>query len=276
MKMQCPNVVAAAIKLEEHKKAAEGRDLWLLGDALIKDCGGDAAYGNTHMRTKANNGSKATIDRARDELKVHGIEYAAATLVQIRQIAMTFSKADRIDAVSFWGHYNAGNPEILKWILNQPTLRKYKNRKGYEMVDALRIRELARTYRQLQDKERERQHNAAADRERAATTLEDKRNAREEIERLKGMPKFGAGSIKPEPSVLRSAADTMEIDADIGRALMLLQEALPKLREIENLDADYTASFIEECDNCIAAATRIKNFLTGESNVRDIKGGKSA
>lgn len=45
MKLQCPNVVAAAIKLAEHQKLAEGKDLWALGDALIKDCGDNPATG---------------------------------------------------------------------------------------------------------------------------------------------------------------------------------------------------------------------------------------
>jgi hypothetical protein len=94
MKMQCPNVVAAGIKLAEHEKAANGKDLWMLGDALVRDCGRgeEPSSENTKRRNGAHNGSKADIEVAQRELAAVGITYTVGTLTQIRQIAMTFPK----------------------------------------------------------------------------------------------------------------------------------------------------------------------------------------
>jgi hypothetical protein len=68
----------------------------------------------------------------------------------------------------------------------------------------------------------------------------------------------------------------MEIDADIGRALSLVQGALPKIRALNEINEDYAASFIEECQSIKAACDHIINFLEGRSNVVGITGGRVA
>ena len=290
MKLQCPNVVAAAIKLEELKKAAEGKNLWLLGNALIKDCG----YGNTQAprihgaKPGVKNGSKATLERACDELKVHGINYTARTLADIRDVAIAFPKdVDRKDNVSFWGHAYAGSPQILNWILSTPSLRTYKNRKGFEMVDALLIRDLAKTYRQVQEQERVEDHRNAKDKLKDAKESGDLpaiRKAQDEVDETSRPPKAKGGGRPPSPSKLQAAAELMKTNAqwleterDLEEAKKALDVVYLRLQDMNEINSDYAEGYIEDCTAIAALATRIVNFLKGKSNnLVHLRGDKNA
>src|SRR6516165_2752521 len=97
-RLLCPNVVAAGVRLAEYQKQAEGKGLWALADALIKDCGGednDTPVGTPTGRSGRHNGSTATIAQASTELGNNGVEFTKETLRQIRDIGIAFPRAER-------------------------------------------------------------------------------------------------------------------------------------------------------------------------------------
>jgi hypothetical protein len=267
-RLHCPNVVAAATKLAEAQRNADDR-LWILGDALIKDCGEEASCQTSGMRTRARNGGNATLDVAARELKAQGITYEANTLRQIRDIAITFKKADRVDGLSFYGHGEANNPDCLRWIL-KTTKQKEKGGR-WSIIPIVVIREKAQQYREIGERARLREHGKAVERMKNASTIKEAREAREEAERLEGMPKTKAGAFKPSDSELRNSANHMEIDADLSQVVETLKDTLAQLRTMKGrINEDFSASFIEDCDQIIASATHIKNLLSGKSNVHNI------
>lgn len=265
--MKCPNVIKAAIKLAQDKKAVDGKDMWALADALVKDCG----LPNSERRPGVNNGSAASLETACNELKARGITYKMSTLAHIRQNALAFPRAKRhADNVSFWGHANAGTPDVLDWVLSTPGLKHYRNRKGLEMVDALVIRDMAKGYRQAQSVKRRRALEAAQEEEKKADTLEKKRKARKKVEELEEMPETGPGGATPEASLMHELATSQAINFELSQIAIDLKEILPRLRALNSLDDVFVANYLEQCEAILTTTQHIENFLRGKSNVRNL------
>jgi len=107
-----PNVIAAAERIQEHESVVEGKDLWALGDALVKECGEPRATAGK------NDGSYNQIKIAAEALGNRGLTYKGSpykvsTLKDLRYTAFNFPKSTRRENVNFWVHYDAGNPEML-------------------------------------------------------------------------------------------------------------------------------------------------------------------
>jgi hypothetical protein len=284
MRLHCPNVVAAATKLAEAQKEAGGRCLWALGDALIKDCGHEeeGSCQISGMRTKAHNGSKATLETAVGELEARGINYEANTLRQIRDIAITFKKADRIEGLGFWAHGEAGNPTILQWIMRTVPKRE-KDRWG--VISVVVIREKARQYREfMQRKERER-HEAAKAKVTAAqekfsrakdftdkqAAKEEVRAAKEEVVATKVPPlRYLAPPTKEQEGGLKKMVKDIQVTGHIQDAIRLIHQARKGL-EVLDLEEQDLKDHLLGCDEIQQALDELRAFIKGEKKVHHLK-----
>jgi len=163
-----PNVLAAAERRQRHLDDVNGKDLWALGEALIKDCGkpGD---------DRTHNGSHGRIEAAAKELAAKGFDYNLNTLVNIRETAFAFPSVRRITDVAFWTHSAAGSPDLLD------AATKLARREGVSVTAAF-VSKAARRWREQDDEKRKADHaKAKEDLEKAkdqlATARERKRSA---------------------------------------------------------------------------------------------------
>jgi len=166
-------------------------------------------------------------------------------------------------------------------------LRAYKNRKGFEMVDALLIRDLAKTYRQVQEQERVEDHRNAKDKLKDAKESGDLpaiRKAQDEVDETSRPPKAKGGGRPPSPSKLQAAAEVMKTNAqwleterDLEEAKKALDVVYLRLQDMNEINSDYAEGYIEDCTAIAALATRIINFLKGKSNnLVHLRGDKNA
>jgi hypothetical protein len=85
--------------------------------------------------SKANDGSLVKIEAAAKELKARGYDYSTRSLCDIRQAAAAFPASRRLDAITFWVHVDAGNPDMMDAIVKQA-------KKDGENVTAAYVRQL--------------------------------------------------------------------------------------------------------------------------------------
>ncbi len=170
--MNYPNVIAAATKRRQHQDDADGKDLWDLGEALIKDCGEPSDEHEGHYDK---------IERATAELEKRGFNYTLNNLVKIREVAFIFPNPRR-RRLGFWLHEEAGNPDMLDAVVKQA-------KADDENVTALYIRGIVSAWRSKQDAERKDKNQAAKTRKLkakekklAAKTEESKAKAQAEID----------------------------------------------------------------------------------------------
>jgi len=269
--MKFPNMVAAADARAKHLKDAEGRDLWLLGAATLKDCG-DEILTEEKTISSSKRAIKA-LESAAKELAKHGHEYSHITLRQMAETVLAFPASRRHEGVTFFTHTEARNPDLLDWMVKQV---------GKEKLSGRVARELVTRWYNLQANQRREKIEAAKDKKRAATTLEDKRAATKEIKELGStMPTPKAFLAPPDEDnqhALAVMADVLSIDADAMSVTRTLRTNLSALRKMGEIDPDFVGSLIEHHEQIVEVAKQIVSVLKDAKRNRftTIEGGKSA
>lgn len=279
-KVMCPNVIAAVMAAETHKN----KDLWAIGAALIKDCGGDDDTAPARTRAGRHNGSTATLDIAAEELQALGYDYSAGTLRNIRDVTVAFPVKDRIPNLSFWLHSECGNPALLQWVLkNAPDKKAGRKNKYNYAIDLYTIRAMIKQWRTMHlDKNRER-HEQAKDRKHAAQTryehatdLNQKRAAKADLEAAKQevretrpMPK---GSL-PAPDEkatggLQHLAAITRMSRKIDEARDSLIDFLSDLRSMPNIDDEIALSYVEDSEVIIKTANQIIDLMKRKPHLK--------
>jgi hypothetical protein len=268
-----PNLVAAVEAHAKHLNDVEGKDQWAIGAAVIKDCGG---AGNFGARKDVDGGNKSTaklLEAAASELAKRGFEYTGSGLYQMANTVLAFPASRRHPDVNFFCHAEAKNPDLLDWIVKKV---------GKEKLSGRLVREMVARWHQLQaNKHREKVEDARAQK-KAATTLEDKRAAAKRLKELGGTmptPKTHLPAPDDESQTeLAAMADILSIDADAVSVTKMLRANLAELRDIGDINPDFTGALIEHHENVVEVAKQIVSLLKDAKRGRftSIEGGKSA
>ena len=105
--LEFPQTVAAVRLAEDASRSADA-GLWMIGDALIAECGPPGARG-------VNDDSHTKLQRVAAELfRELGYQpYSLAMLRKLRENAARFPDANRLSSVTWTVHLEAGDPEVL-------------------------------------------------------------------------------------------------------------------------------------------------------------------
>jgi len=255
-----PNVLAAVEAREKHLEVTEGRDLWTLADALIKDCGSDDAPAG--RPAGAHNGSSEKITQCAVMLEKKGFSYTAASLRDIRAVGLDFPKDRRHAGLSLWIHAEAKSPDFMDWII-----KKHGTKKGGRVgIGVDKIRELVRAAKDIERKEREKKFAAAQARMKKASSVAEARQAKTEIEENKGPPKarnLPSPDARPDHP-LHAVAALLDISLHISGATKTLRKDLAVINDMGEVDPDHGEEMIRECDALIAVTTQLRNAIRGE------------
>ena len=282
--MKFPNTVAAADARAKHLRDAEGKDLWLLGAAVIKDCGGAAKFGiGRGNGTRDETSISKTCEAISKELAKHGHVYTGPSLYKIASTVAAFPADTRRDGVNFFIHSEAKNPDLLGWIIKQHAKEQVgKPADEREILSGRIARDLVTQWHTLQaNKHREMVEEAKA-KKKAATTLEDKRAARDELKKLGGaMPTPKTHLPAPDENSqteLAEMSDILRIDAEAMSVARTLRTNLAALRDVGEINPDFVGSLIEHHETVVEVAKQIVSVLKDAKRSRfaAIEGGKSA
>lgn len=258
-----PHLLAAVEAQAKHLRDAEGRDLWAIGAAAIKDCSPSAGRPASGM-----------VEAAAKELAKHGYrEYSATTLRQMAATVAAFPANRRYSDLSFSTHAEAKNPDILDWIVSS---------KGTEDLSKRDVRALVSRWQAMQAVKHREKITAAKSKKKAATTLEEKRAATKELKALGStMPTPKSHLVPPDQesqSELAAMSDILSIDADAVSATKTLRANLSALRDIGEISPDFTGSLIEHHEEIVEVAKQIVALVKHAKRGRfsTIEGGKTA
>jgi len=244
-----PHVIAAVEAREKHKGQVEGRDLWAIGDALVKDCGPAIASDSSK-----HNGSFVKLKAVAAELTKLGYqEYAIVTLTHLRDTATAFPTNRRHYELSFNTHFEANNPDFLDWMVEEHGTDISKRD-----VRAMWVR-----WRALETKQRQKKVVAAQERKRTATTEHERRAAEREIAEHKDMPPPRATSVPDKESrhELRSLAEILDIDRNAKAITKMLRDNFTRLRGLDEISEDFAESLVENHQQIAESATQIVNYI---------------
>ncbi len=274
--MSFENILAAVEARRAHQHAAESKDLWSLGAAIIKDCGKPTPSDVGGSRFKPD-GSYAKLIKAAEFLKTKGFdEYVAHTLAEIRDVTITFPSDVRDSRLTFWAHAEALNPEILKWVLKNAPVRK-RNR-GAPPITVIEIRELVKRWRRKFEEKRKSRLSDAQDRKSKATSDKDREDAQRDIDENKGMPSprnIPAPEDQESESELRTTAVVLDIDSDAEIMIKKLRDNQKRLTDLEDIDPEFIEALVDHHQEVATIATQIADRL-GKVKIKRfpvIKGG---
>jgi hypothetical protein len=179
-----PKTLAAGIAYRDAEdKVAEYA--WVLGDALLEECGHPGASG---VRT----GSDSKLSRAAKLLKQNNVDYSFAHLRNLRHVANDFAAEDRSSAVSWTVHRVAGDPETLRAI--QEDARKNRGKLTVAYVKKFLKREQHERQKRAEQERRKDSKGPRSDPERESATLKLLENAAQArelgIDALKAVKKY--------------------------------------------------------------------------------------
>jgi len=255
-----PNVLAVVEAREKHLETTEGKDLWALADALIKDCGDEVAKKGRPAFSDTNRGLIDKLTQCAAMLEKHGYAgYQASTLQQLRQAGLIFPKARRYPDFSFWVHKEAGSPDFMDWVV-----KKHGVKKGNITIG--KIRELVRAAQEIERKERDKKVAVAQVRLKKATSVAEARQAKAEIAENKGPPRainLPSPDTRPDHP-LHAVAALLDISLHISGATKTLRKDLAIINNMDGVDPDHGEEMIQECDALIAVTTQLRNAIRGE------------
>lgn len=270
MTTKFPHVLAAVEARAAHERDATGKDLWAIGAAVIRDCGGAASFTDRADQSGKPNGVNKLLDACAKELLKHGYEYDPGTLHGMARTTVNFPASRRYPDVNFFCHSEAKNPDLLDWVIKQV---------GKEDISGRIVREWVGRWYTLQANKHKQKITDAKTKKSQATTLEGKRAAAEEIKRLgNAMPTPKSNLAAPDAesrNELSAMSGILDIDSDAVSMVKTLRANLAKLHKLNGIDSDLSDALVEHHEQVAEVATQIVRLMS-KSRLTSIKGGKSA
>lgn len=293
------HVIAAVEARAKHQDDVEGRDLWAIGAAVIRDCG--RSNDGAHIKGKgagSHDGSLAKIQAAARELESRGYDaYSAEYLRQVRDTATMFPANRRHADLNFFIHTEAGNPDILDWIVKHaPKKQELSGRYVREMVGVWLKRHTAETkqkHEQATFKKRKAQADHARARKAGDTSAAERAEreaaaAEREMEETESLPtkrdlpppdKSDSIGMVRELQALGAARDAVKLAKEIQK---LADEASRSIaRVIADMD-ERAASLLHEewmkaAEACTDANKNCREAAkTADAAIRDKRHGRLA
>jgi len=260
-----PRVLAAIEQLEKSKT----KHLWTLADALIAECGGDDDA-RRRASSHAKNGSGEKLAQCVAMLVKHGYEYEAQTLRNIRDAGITFPKDRRYPGISLWIHLEAGSPDFLDGLV-----KKYGLKGGRMAIGVRKVRELRLHAIETERRAREKKKAAAEARFAKAASVEEARQAKEEIRDNTGPPKGRDLKSEHVEHPLHEMARTAEISLHLRTATRTLRDDMKALRKID-INPELVEGMVDECNRLLDVVTQLKSVIEGEDRpgLTVMEGGK--
>lgn len=219
-----PKTLEAALSCEASQ--------WVLGDALLKECGPPSD-------SSANNGSTALLNDAREMLLANGIEYAVVTLRKMRDLSHAFPPDKRLSGVSWSVHLAYQEfPRLLRnWGKKNP---------GQTMTVAVAKAEVAKHKAAVEARNRKHAESQKPEQEETqettgtVTTASDNPAPTEQPDTPVDLPPVGVPHEEPEPDTqpepLGNGEDRItEAPEDVTREDRMV-------RELEDVWAALTAT----------------------------------
>lgn len=269
MKTKFPLVSAAIEALEQDKRNLDGKRLWAIGDALIRECGpGKATRG-----VLGHDGSHLKLKAIAREQAGFGREYSFKTLGQWRQIAEAFPTSRRHHDVLWSLHRMAGSPDFLDWIVEEcGTDITYRD-----------VEKVRKRWMQLEKKQRKHKLDEAREEARQAPTPKAKEAAEEKVKEFTDVPDRAKRDL-PAPNrenqaELRAMAAILDVEADAKVMVKDLRNHLSTIDKMrDEINVEFIDSLVETYQAVSEVATQIADRL-GKTRLKrfsTIKGGKAS
>jgi hypothetical protein len=263
MKSKFLHVLAAVEARETHLRQTDGKDLWAIGAALIKD-----------MKDLTGADKFGAIEKAMKEcsklLLTKGFDYSTITLRNIWETAIAFPVARRHAEVSFFAHTEAGNPDILDWIVKQVG----------DGVSGRDVRDWVKRWHSLHAIKRQGKKAAAVKKKATARTDKEREAAQREIDENTDAPTPKELPVPDRESQhqLHVLAEVLDIDGDARSITKTLRANLARLHKLDEINAEFVEALVEHHDAVIEAAKQIVNFVSNakRNGLVIIEGGKKS
>jgi len=236
-----PHVIAAVEARAKHERDANGKDLWAIGAAVIKDC-----WPNGRPDGAAPAENKLLVGCA-SELAKLGHDYSITTLDKMAATTHHYPVHRRHPDLSFFVHTEAHTPDLLDWIIKQVGKKNLSGRTARDWVNRWHAMEFTKRKQSGQTK----------------------------------MPTPKTSLAPPDEKSqheLAVMADVLDIDNDAVWMTKTLRTNLAKLEKLGVDNPDLTDSLVAHHLQVAEVATKVADLLskTKRNRFTTIHGGKSA
>lgn len=260
-----PTLLAAVEAREKRMKQVEGSDLWAIGAAVVKECGGTKAFDPSRETYP---GTRALVEEAAEELARRGYRtYSNTYLRRLANTAIAYPASRRYEDLSFSIHHEARNPDLLDWAVKKL---------GGDNVTTETTRNLVAVWDEMQQKKRHEEYEAAAAKAKQADTPRERAQAEQKMKELgRPMPKVNLEApTRKEEGELVEMIGFLQISKDANMMVITLRKNLAALRKMP-VNPDMTDAIADEYATVAEVATQISDLLSKSQKGRFpvVKGG---
>lgn len=234
-RLKFPKVNALVVQAEDAERRAEDIQ-WLIGDALLEECGAPPAANRA-------DGSYEKIKECAAELEATGHpKFSVNYLARLREVSFTNPPAARIAGVSWSAHQEADDPKFLKAVVREA-------KKTGEKVTQDFVRAIRRThYRSME------------------TLSEEKGGFLKPVNRPRDYPNPDESRLGP----LIAGSSLNELTRELKRQIEIAEREMNQI----NLDA-VAPEFVDVSVRDLVGATQIIQTLTDTLRKRASKRGRA-
>lgn len=272
--MKYQRVLDAVVRRAEHLSRTESKDLWDIADELLRAVPErDVPFTGTKEqgRQPLSDAETEEIEAIARMLEKHGYpDYQPNTLMQMRDIALTFPTKRRYPELTFWTHREARNPEFLDWAI--------RKKRGVENITVVGLRDLRNSMIEAEREARKERVEVAKKTLRSTADPAERAKAQRQIDENIGPPKSRTFKVaKEHESDVERLAEVIELGHEVENIADEMRDHLKRLRALRGrISEDLLETFADDYGTIKQVADQIIAFLddTKRQRFTVVQGGK--